>query len=85
MGDENNPTPIFFCERKNSVAAVGNFGQYTKVWPGNLVEMMKTMAVVKFDLEEFRLKAFAWKPWPIHVPAAAVRHEWQALFVIIGC
>jgi hypothetical protein len=47
--------------------------------------MMKTMVVVKFDLEEFRLKAFARKPWPIHVPAAAVRHEWQALFVIIGC
>jgi len=22
------------------------------------------------------------KPWPIHVPAAAVIHEWQALFVI---
>ena len=24
------------------------------------------------------------KPWPIHVPAAAVIHEWQALSVIIG-
>ena len=22
------------------------------------------------------------KPWPIHVPAAAVIHEWRALFVI---
>jgi len=22
------------------------------------------------------------KPWPIHVPAAAVIHEWQALSVI---
>jgi hypothetical protein len=25
------------------------------------------------------------KSWPIHVPAAAVIHEWQILFVIIGC
>ena len=25
------------------------------------------------------------KPWPIHVPAAAARHEWWALFVLIGC
>jgi len=25
------------------------------------------------------------KPWPIHVPAAAVIHEWRALFVMIGC
>ena len=24
------------------------------------------------------------KPWPIHVPAAAVIHEWQALSVFIG-
>ena len=24
------------------------------------------------------------KPWPIHVPAAAVIHEWLALSVIIG-
>ena len=24
------------------------------------------------------------KPWPIHVPAAAVIHEWRALSVIIG-
>jgi len=24
---------------------------------------------------------FKEKPWPIHVPAAAVIHEWQALFV----
>jgi len=24
------------------------------------------------------------KPWPIHVPAAAVIHEWQALSVLIG-
>jgi len=23
------------------------------------------------------------KPWPIHVPAAAVIHEWRALFAII--
>ena len=22
------------------------------------------------------------KPWPIHVPAAAVIHEWQALFIL---
>lgn len=27
---------------------------------------------------------FEEKPWPIHVPAAAVIHEWQALSVIIG-
>ncbi len=27
---------------------------------------------------------FEKKPWPIHVPAAAVIHEWQALSVIIG-
>lgn len=27
---------------------------------------------------------FELKPWPIHVPAAAVIHEWQALSVIIG-
>ena len=27
---------------------------------------------------------FEVKPWPIHVPAAAVIHEWQALSVIIG-
>ncbi len=25
------------------------------------------------------------KPWLIHVPAAAVIHEWQALFIIIEC
>lgn len=25
------------------------------------------------------------KPWPIHVPAAAVTHEWRALFVVIEC
>jgi len=24
------------------------------------------------------------KPWPIHVPVAAVIHEWQALSVFIG-
>jgi len=24
------------------------------------------------------------KPWPIHVPAAAVIHEWRALSVFIG-
>jgi len=24
------------------------------------------------------------KPWPIHVPAAAVIHEWRALSVLIG-
>jgi len=27
---------------------------------------------------------FEVKPWPIHVPAAAVIHEWLALSVIIG-
>jgi len=27
---------------------------------------------------------FEVKPWPIHVPAAAVIHEWRALSVIIG-
>jgi len=27
---------------------------------------------------------FKKKPWPIHVPAAAVIHEWQALSVLIG-
>jgi len=27
---------------------------------------------------------FEEKPWPIHVPAAAVIHEWQALSVLIG-
>jgi len=27
---------------------------------------------------------FELKPWPIHVPAAAVIHEWQALSVFIG-
>ena len=25
------------------------------------------------------------KSWPIHVPAAAVIHEWQALFVFAEC
>jgi len=25
------------------------------------------------------------KSWPIHVPAAAVIHEWQALFAIAEC
>lgn len=25
------------------------------------------------------------KPWPIHVPAAAVIHEWLALFIIVRC
>lgn len=25
------------------------------------------------------------KSWPIHVPAAAVIHEWLALFVIAEC
>jgi len=28
---------------------------------------------------------FKEKSWPIHVPAAAVIHEWQALFVIAEC
>jgi len=28
---------------------------------------------------------FEEKPWQIHVPAAAVIHEWQALSVLIGC
>jgi len=28
---------------------------------------------------------FEEKSWPIHVPAAAVRHEWQALFVFVEC
>jgi len=27
---------------------------------------------------------FEEKPWPIHVPAAAVIHEWRALSVLIG-
>jgi len=26
---------------------------------------------------------FEEKPWPIHVPAAAVIHEWRALSVLI--
>jgi hypothetical protein len=25
------------------------------------------------------------KPWLIHVPAAAVRHEWYAFSVFVGC
>jgi len=28
---------------------------------------------------------FKKKPWQIHVPAAAVIHEWQALFIISEC
>jgi len=28
---------------------------------------------------------FEEKPWPIHVPAAAVIHEWRALLVVIEC
>jgi hypothetical protein len=35
-----------------------------------------TQARIMIKLEE--------KPWPIHVPAAAVIHEWRALSVIIG-
>ena len=31
-----------------------------------------------------KLIVFEEKPWPIHVPAAAVIHEWRALSVIIG-
>jgi len=33
--------------------------------------------------EIIMIKIHKEKPWLIHVPAAAVIHEWQALFVIV--
>jgi len=55
--------------------AVGNFGQYTKVRSSELMEMKKTKIVksVLFFLIMVKNKE---KPWLIHVPAAAVIHEW---------
>jgi len=46
------------------------------------------MKKTKFSCKVFARKqimiVFEEKPWPIHVPAAAVIHEWQALSVFIG-
>ena len=64
--------PIFI----NRVAAVGDFGQYAQARPGELMKMKKTTVVVKFNLVICIINKFTKKPWPIHVPAAAVIHEW---------
>jgi len=66
------------------LAAVGNFGQYAKAWPSELVGMKKTMAVVKSDRSTKNDIKTKKKSWLIHVPAAAVIHEWLALSILIG-
>jgi len=43
------------------------------------------MTVVKFFVGQNNDIIPKEKPWPIHVPAAAVIHEWLALFILIGC
>jgi len=57
------------------LAAVGNSGQCTQVWSGNLVQVRKVMIIVKptgiFEV----LMSICYKLWLIHVPAAAVIHE----------
>jgi len=44
--------------------------------------MIKTFVVVKFIPVKKLMISYKKKPWLIHVPAAAVIHEWQALFVM---
>jgi len=77
IGDENHPTHS---------TAVRNFGQSTHVGSSELMEMKKKDCKVCSHL--IKLKLSGKKPWLIHVPAAAVRHEWRALSVIFvrtGC
>ena len=45
---------------------------------------MKIHVIVKLVAYQNDDIKFEVKPWPIHVPAAAVIHEWRALSVIIG-
>jgi len=57
------------------LAAVGNSGQCTIVWSGNLVRVKKVMVIVK-PTGDFKVMIYiSYKLWPIHVPAAAVIHE----------
>jgi len=44
----------------------------------------KVVKTVKLFTQVRIMTKLEQKPWPIHVPAAAVIHEWQALSVIIG-
>ena len=46
--------------------------------------MKKTKFSCKVFARNQIMIVFEEKPWPIHVPAAAVIHEWRALSVIIG-
>ena len=47
------------------------------------MQVKKTYSCKAYTQIRIMIK-FELKPWPIHVPAAAVIHEWQALSVIIG-
>jgi len=44
---------------------------------------MKIRTILKLIANQNNDIKFEVKPWPIHVPAAAVIHEWQALSAII--